>query len=50
MCAGAAGPVQLAEDTMETENDVADAPAEEDALELRNYFPETWLWDLYDVG
>ena len=22
----------------------------EPAVEIRNYFPETWLWDLIEVG
>jgi len=22
----------------------------EPAVEIRNYFPETWLWDLVEVG
>ena len=50
---GLPGVAGLSEDSVMdsyTNNEISDEPEEEETLDMRNYFPETWLWELYHSG
>ena len=41
---------RMESDTLSHQNVIADGTEEEETVDMRSYFPETWLWELHHSG